>query len=175
MLLVAREGSTSTGGQGRRFTIKPGMETTLGDLSELDRMLIEHRCARLVKQFFQFNDQGRFEELVALFTPDGRHARPTDPTNPLVGREAILAAMKARAPRTTRHILSNVLVTVESPDTASSECYVVLYTGPARGEGQAGPVKADATTGSSPTARARSPSPPPRKDRRPCASAPTAS
>ena len=57
--------------------------------------------------------------------------RPTAPDAPTVGREAILAAFKARPPRVTRHVCSNVVIDVESEDAARGVSAMLLFTGAA--------------------------------------------
>src|SRR5688572_8903620 len=61
-----------------------------------EQQSIELACSKLCNQFAVFNDAGRHEELVALFTDDGLYARPLDPENFVQGPAAILAAFKAR-------------------------------------------------------------------------------
>jgi hypothetical protein len=90
---------------------------------------IEWACMRLINQFAVLNDQGQHEQLANLFIEDGRFARPTEPENFIVGREAILASFKARpANKLTRHLISNILIEVSGPDTASGFCYVTQYS-----------------------------------------------
>lgn len=99
-------------------------------MQDIDRQVIEYACARLVNQFAVCNDAGRYDTLAALFAEDGQYARPTDPDNFVVGREAILAAFKARpADKLTRHLISNVVIDVQAPTSASGICYVTLYSG----------------------------------------------
>jgi hypothetical protein len=89
---------------------------------------IEWDCTRLVHLYAQLNDAARWEALVALYAADGSMTRPTAPDAPVVGREAILAAFKARPPRTTRHICSNVVIDVESATTARGSSAMLLFT-----------------------------------------------
>ena len=117
----------------------------MSGLSELETVVIEQRCTRLVNQFALLNDASDFEALVALFTEDGVFARPTVPDKPMVGRETILAQFKLRPPRTLRHLMANVTITPISPELATGVCYMILYVGPPAEPGQAGPPKADAT------------------------------
>jgi hypothetical protein len=91
---------------------------------------IELACSKLCNQFALFNDAGNHEDLAALFTVDGRYARPTDPDNFVSGRAAILAAFKARPKdNVTRHLITNIVVTVTGATTAQGLCYVTLYNG----------------------------------------------
>lgn len=112
-------------------------------LSETERAVIEWRCAQLVNQFALLNDANDFEALVGLFTEDGVFARPTIPDQPMVGRQVILEQFRKRPPRTIRHLMANVTITAESAYRASGVCYMILYSGPALGEGEKGPPNTD--------------------------------
>lgn len=92
------------------------------------RQSIEWKCARLINLYALLNDEMRWEEVAELYAPDGVMARPTAPDAPIVGREAILAAFKARPPRTTRHVCTNVVVDVESPISARGRSAMLLFT-----------------------------------------------
>lgn len=94
-----------------------------------DRRAAEADCARLIALYANLNDEARWDEVAALYAEDGVMFRPTAPDAPVVGREAILAAFKSRPPRTTRHICSNVVIDVESDDTARGTSAMLLFTG----------------------------------------------
>lgn len=67
-----------------------------------------------------------------LLTEDASFARPTDPDNPILGRDAIRQAFESRpADRITRHLCTNVVITVETPEEARGSLYALLYTGQA--------------------------------------------
>jgi SnoaL-like domain len=95
-------------------------------VTEDERRAIEADCARLIALYANLNDAARWDEAAALYAEDGIMARPTVPDAPLVGRAAILAAFQGRPPRKTRHVCSNVVITVESPDSASGESAMIL-------------------------------------------------
>lgn len=107
-----------------------GHDPTGGALTDAERRAAEWDCERLIRRYALLNDAGEFEALVALFTEDGQFARPTDPDNPLIGRDAILAAFQGRTPRTTRHLVTNVVVDVEGSDAARAISYMTLFSGP---------------------------------------------
>ena len=94
-----------------------------------DRRAVEHDCARLIALYANLNDEARWDAVAALYAEDGVMVRPTAPDQPVVGREAILAAFKARPPRTTRHVCSNVVIDVEGPATARGTSAMLLFTG----------------------------------------------
>ncbi|WP_245647559.1 nuclear transport factor 2 family protein [Novosphingobium lentum] len=98
-------------------------------VSEDERRAIEQDCARLIALYANLNDEGRWEEVAALYAEDGTMTRPTAPDAPVVGRAAILAAFRSRPPRTTRHVCSNVVIDVEGPDAARGTSAMLLFTG----------------------------------------------
>lgn len=93
-----------------------------------EEIAISYSCEKLVKQFAKFNDLGQLDCLVALFVEDGSFARPLDPDNPIVGRENILAMMKARPPRLSRHFMTNIVIDILSPDEAEGLSYVTFLS-----------------------------------------------
>ncbi|HEY0526770.1 MAG TPA: nuclear transport factor 2 family protein [Stellaceae bacterium] len=111
-------------------------------MTDAKRIAAEWACERLIRRFALLNDAGEYEELASLFVEDGSFARPTDPDNPVVGRQAILGFFRSRPKRTTRHLMSNIVVDVEDDGgTARAVSYVTLYSGPA-GSGTP-PIAAD--------------------------------
>lgn len=98
-------------------------------MSPQERQAIEWQCARLVALYANLNDAHRWEELVGLYHPDGLMTRPTAPDAEIRGHEAILAAFKARPPRTTRHVCSNVVIDVEDAQSARGHSAMLLFTG----------------------------------------------
>ena len=94
-----------------------------------ERRAAEADCARLVALYANLNDEARWDEVAALYAEDGVMYRPTAPDAGIAGREAILAAFKARPPRKTRHVCSNVVIDVESPTTARGTSAMLLFTG----------------------------------------------
>lgn len=75
--------------------------------------------------FFSHLDERRYEELAAMFLPEGRWLRQGQW---LDGRAAILAALRARpATMRVRHIISNVVATRRSEDEAEVQAYMTAY------------------------------------------------
>jgi hypothetical protein len=89
-------------------------------------------CAQLVYRAMHHTDAARWEELTALYAENGRLARPTEPDNPIVGRANILASLRARPPLTTRHLISNVVVDVQSETAARITSTIVRFSGPVK-------------------------------------------
>jgi len=105
------------------------------------RRAIEWECTRLINHYANLTDEGRWEEVAALYAEDGLMTRPTAPDDPVRGREALLAAFRARPPRVSRHICANIVVTVENEKEASAISSILLFTG-SSGEG-GGPARPD--------------------------------
>lgn len=103
----------------------------MAELSDLDRLLAEQACTKLVNEYALASDRSDYEALAAMYTEDGTFARPTQPDPPTVGRDAIYAAFQKRPPSTGRHVMANVVINVLGPTEATGECYIVLYRGPA--------------------------------------------
>jgi SnoaL-like domain len=92
-----------------------------------DTLTIERACERLVLDFAYYSDHQQYESLAQLFAPDGVMHRPSG--DPLTGHDAILQAYRARpAGRMTRHVCSNIRITVESADRARGMTYAVVYS-----------------------------------------------
>ena len=100
------------------------------DMSPPARLEIEQECAKLVTLFCNLNDARDYDGLADLFTEDGVFARPTDPANPIKGRAEIRRRFDMK-PREllTRHLISNIVIQAESPESARGESYMLLYTG----------------------------------------------
>jgi ketosteroid isomerase-like protein len=99
-------------------------------MTPAERQIIEWECRQLALRFTALSDRQQWQAACALLTDDAVFARPTDPENPLVGRDAILAAFESRpAARITRHICTNLVTTARSEMQVSGHLYALLYTG----------------------------------------------
>jgi hypothetical protein len=96
--------------------------------NELGKLLIERECGRLVNRFALLNDFGDHDGVADLFTADGSFERPIAPGQPIVGREAIRSMLRARAPRLSRHIISNIVIDVLSDTKAQGLSYVTFVS-----------------------------------------------
>jgi hypothetical protein len=97
-------------------------------MTDEERRAIEWECTRLINLYANLNDEARWEEAAALYAEDGLMTRPTAPDAPIVGREALLAAFLARPPRTSQHVVGNIVVEVESETKASANSAILLFT-----------------------------------------------
>jgi hypothetical protein len=98
-------------------------------LDPLERLLAERACERLVVDFVRRLDLGEPSSVAELFTEDGvwQWPAPGDGRRS-EGREALREYFGSRpADRLSRRIMSNILVTVTSPDTAEATSYFTTY------------------------------------------------
>ena len=100
------------------------------DSELLAGLVAERAIERLIVDYASLNDAGNWDALAALYLPDGRMSRPTTPDVFITGRDAILAAFRARPLRVARHIIANVRVTVTG-QTASATSQILLFSSPA--------------------------------------------
>jgi ketosteroid isomerase-like protein len=105
-------------------------------MTEEERRAVEADCERLIKHYVVLNDAQQWEALAALYTEDGRFARPTTPGQFVEGRTAILESFKARPPRAQRHVMANIVVEAEDADNARAFSVIVLYLGDPAEPGQ---------------------------------------
>lgn len=98
-------------------------------MDALDRLLAERAIERLIVDYAAFNDAGDWDAVAALYVPDGRMSRPSAPDAFVEGRDAILAAFKARPARASRHIVANIRACLDD-DRATATSQILLFTGP---------------------------------------------
>ena len=99
----------------------------MSNLSLSDIQLIEHDCERLVLDFVDRSDRQDYEALAALFASNASLVRPNGEA--LTGSAAILKSYQSRpAGRITRHICTNIRITVNSTESARGFSYAVVYS-----------------------------------------------
>ena len=91
--------------------------------------------AELITRYAALNDAGDWDALAALYTEDGRMSRPTAPDEFISGRAAILAPFRSRPRRASRHVVANVLVTLEDDARARASSQILLFTGSVAADG----------------------------------------
>ena len=96
-------------------------------MTRAEERAIEHDCARLIALYANLIDACEWEAVAELFAPDGRMSRPTEPDTWVEGREAILEGFRARLPRKTRHLCTNLVVTVVTDAEARGESAMALF------------------------------------------------
>lgn len=98
-------------------------------ISTNDQAAIESACARLISEYAYLNDQRRYEELAALFTPDALLFRPSAPDQAIAGTEAILAAFRKRpADVMTFHVCTDIIVSVDDAASARAQSRILLLS-----------------------------------------------
>jgi hypothetical protein len=98
-------------------------------MDPLDRLLAERACERLILDFVRRLDLGEPGSVAELFTEDGfwEWPAPGDGRR-FEGREALREYFGSRPEdRLSRRVMSNVLVTVDSADTATATSYFTTY------------------------------------------------
>jgi ketosteroid isomerase-like protein len=99
-------------------------------ISAVERLAIEHECAKVVHRSLNALDEGDIAAFLALFSDDAVVERPSKPGQPLIGKDAIVAEYSARPrDRISFHLCTNIVVTVMSAESAEAFCHVMLYTG----------------------------------------------
>jgi hypothetical protein len=94
-------------------------------MDDLERMLAEHACQRLVYSYANLLDAYEYDRFMELWADDGEWVVYGKSSR---GSEAIRATLAARPSRSiVRHLVSNLVVDVESPDRASGRCYAIAY------------------------------------------------
>jgi hypothetical protein len=96
-------------------------------MDELDRMLVERSCERLIMEYSRLVDFGEAAAVADLFTADARW-EGTDLL--LDGREEIRAWFEKReavARRVSRHVFTNVVIDIVSPTEATGLSYMINY------------------------------------------------
>lgn len=98
------------------------------EISAIEKLFITQECTDLINLYSALNDTVEYDRLVGLFTEDGAFARPSRPEEILIGRKMILQAFQARPPRKTVHVVSNIMVTIESGTAAKARSIITLYS-----------------------------------------------
>ncbi|MEU6771508.1 nuclear transport factor 2 family protein [Streptomyces sp. NPDC046759] len=98
-------------------------------MDSLERLLAERACERVIVDFVHRLDLGEPASVRELFTEDGTWEWPPPGDGRRIrGREALGAYFGSRpADRLSRRLMSNVLVTVTGPDTATAASCFTTY------------------------------------------------
>ncbi|MFE0253244.1 nuclear transport factor 2 family protein [Streptomyces sp. NPDC059010] len=93
----------------------------------MELLLAERACERVIIDFVHRLDLGEPASVAELFTEDGVWSWPEGDRS-VEGRDALRAYFGSRpADRLSRRMMSNVLVTVTAPDTATATSYFTTY------------------------------------------------
>jgi len=88
---------------------------------------IERACERLVLDFAYFSDRQDYESLAALFVPNRAMTRPNG-VEPGSRDATVTSYQGLGSGRITRHICTNIRITVESSDRARGLTYAIVYS-----------------------------------------------
>ena len=82
-------------------------------------------CMQVTHQMFNFLDESKYEQLVALFVPNGTLFRQGEL---LVGHEQILLAMSKRSTtQRIRHVISNAFIESQAENVVRLVAYMTVY------------------------------------------------
>lgn len=95
-------------------------------MNDIDRLLIERECERLVVAYTHLVDFGEATNVADLFTEDGTWSAPGVA---MKGREQIREGFATREdmPRMSKHVCTNLKVDVLDEDHAEGVVYLTLY------------------------------------------------
>lgn len=113
-------------------------------MDDIQRMLIERECERLINQYCLFVDFGEASRIAELFTEDGWWENESIR---MEGREGIRRNFSHRqgvTRRTSRHLCTNVLIDVVDEDHATGVCYLINYRHDSRSGEAEYPAPSDA-------------------------------
>lgn len=104
-------------------------------MTDLEEMLIERECHKLMVRYNLYNDGLDVEGFVSLFTEDCVFAKVVpEPRYEVHGHDGLRASMKhiiINSPRLRRHLLVNPQIIVLSEDEAEGFCLGLAIFGPA--------------------------------------------
>lgn len=102
-------------------------------MTELEELLIERACLRLMVDYNLSLDAADFDGFTAVFTTDAVWKQITDPVIEVTGHRGIRkVAENLPSAKIRRHLLQNPRVTVIGPDQATGICLGLVIDGPAR-------------------------------------------
>ena len=104
-------------------------------MDDPDAWAAKAAIAELITRYAALNDSADWDAVAALYTADARMSRPTAPDDFIIGRAAILESFRARPPRPSRHVVANVLVTLQDATRAIATSQVLLFVGSASTDG----------------------------------------
>ncbi|MCY1354031.1 SnoaL-like domain protein [compost metagenome] len=95
-------------------------------MTELDRLVIEQACRRLITAYCLAADHNDCDGFLAAFSQNARWVRPTG--GAIEGHAALRAFFLSRPPNATvRHVATNELIEVNDADNARGISYATVY------------------------------------------------
>lgn len=116
-------------------------------MNDVDRMLIERACERLVIDYCHLTDHGQAAKVADLFAEDGVW---TAGDSPMSGRDRILRGFQKRqdnSSRMSRHVCGTMQIEVIDADTARGCVYLTLYRHDGDPERKVSPLHGPAMVG----------------------------
>lgn len=105
-------------------------------MTEIEAMLIEHQCARLVASLANALDSHDIDTILSHWADDGSWQSPSGVAR---GKDAICALFAAVPKTLGRHLMSNVVIAVHDTEHASGTARLTYYKGlDAQGQAPAG-------------------------------------
>jgi SnoaL-like protein len=99
-------------------------------MNDVERMLIEHECSKLMTLYCQHLDHEDAEGFAGIYAEDAMY-KPAALPEPMYGRQAILDWAKAYPKdRLGRHFSTNQVVEVVDEDHAIGRSYAVVFREP---------------------------------------------
>ncbi len=96
-------------------------------ISPAERFEIERACEQLVYAYSRALDLGDTSGAADFFAENGSMARPMTPDQVIEGREKIRAALITRPKDLlTKHLATNIVIQVESRDSATGLSYLTM-------------------------------------------------
>ena len=94
-------------------------------MSDLNTLLAERACERLMLDYCECVDTRQFDRLVSLFAKEGVLNRSD--TGEMKGRDVIKAFFDKLTTDPLIHVASNSLIAVTGPEAAEASSYVTVY------------------------------------------------
>ena len=102
-------------------------------MTSTETMTTEWDLVRLNNDFAYYVDQGDFESMIGLFTPDAVFDRADNVHH---GHDELRQGMRDRPKATTRHLLTNFHFTNVCADSAGAVVCSIVYHGPPSERGE---------------------------------------
>ena len=112
-------------------------------MDDLERLLAERACERLIVDYCRFVDFGHASRIAELFTEDGTWESPEVTMSGQADIEAHFRQREGVTRRVSRHVCTNVGIDVTSADEAVGLCYLVNFRHDRREGDASAPAPAD--------------------------------
>jgi ketosteroid isomerase-like protein len=100
------------------------------EAKRIEQAVIQWECQQLLNRMTNLMDQQDWQALANCYTEDAVLSRPSDPDNPIHGRQEILESFTTRSPRISGHSIVNSVFTIVNQDYVKASSRVWLISGP---------------------------------------------